>query len=51
MEDNLKKEKLFTIGELSARLAYDIRDPLSVIKTSINILISKKEVDVKTMET
>ncbi len=51
MEDNLKKEKLFAIGELSARLAHDIRNPLSVIKTSINILISKKNVDAKTMET
>lgn len=51
MENNLKKEKLFAIGELSARLAHDIRNPLSVIKTSINILISKKDVDAKTMET
>jgi signal transduction histidine kinase len=49
MEDNLKKEKLFTIGELSARLAHDIRNPLSVIKNSINILASKKNVDAKTM--
>jgi len=51
MEDNLKKEKLFTIGELSARVAHDIRNPLSVIKTSINILVSKEDVDAKTMET
>ncbi|WP_052347510.1 sensor histidine kinase [Candidatus Nitrosotenuis chungbukensis] len=50
MEDNLKKEKLFAIGELSARLAHDIRNPLSVIKTSINILVSKGDVDAKTME-
>jgi len=50
MEDSLKKEKLFAIGELSARLAHDIRNPLSVIKTSINILISKKDVDAKTAE-
>lgn len=51
MEDNLKKEKLFAIGELSARLAHDIRNPLSVINTSINILISQKDIDAKTMET
>ena len=51
MEDNLKKEKLFAIGELSARLAHDIRNPLSVINASINILISKKDVDAKTAET
>jgi len=51
MEDSLKKEKLFAIGELSARLAHDIRNPLSVIKASINILTSKKNVDAKTMET
>ncbi len=50
MEDNLKKEKLFAIGELSARLAHDIRNPLSVIKTSINLLASKENIDAKTME-
>lgn len=50
LEDNLKKEKLFAIGELSARLAHDIRNPLSVIKTSIDVLISQKDVDSKTME-
>ncbi|MBM2852412.1 MAG: hypothetical protein HW420_959 [Candidatus Nitrosotenuis sp.] len=50
MEDNLKKEKLSTIGELSARLAHDIRNPLSIIKNSINILASK-DADAKTMET
>ena len=50
MEDSLKKEKLFAIGELSARLAHDIRNPLSVIKTSINVLISQKDIDAKTME-
>jgi two-component system sensor histidine kinase HydH len=51
MEDNLKKEKLFAIGELSARLAHDIRNPLSVIQTSIDILTSKSDIDAKTMET
>jgi len=51
MEDNLKKEKLFAIGELSSRMAHDIRNPLSVINTSINILISQKDIDAKTMET
>lgn len=51
MEDNLKKEKLSTIGELSARLAHDIRNPLSIIKNSINILALKEDADAKTMET
>lgn len=51
MEDNLKKEKLSAIGELSARLAHDIRNPLSIIKNSINILASKEDADAKTMET
>jgi two-component system sensor histidine kinase HydH len=50
MEDNLKKEKLSAIGELSARLAHDIRNPLSIIKNSISILASKGA-DTKTMET
>ncbi len=34
----LKTEKLATIGELSARIAHDLRNPLSVIKNTSDIL-------------
>lgn len=52
LEDNAKKEKLFVIGELAARLAHDIRNPLSIIKNSIEMLIVKKDtVDPVTLET
>ena len=39
-----KKEKLSTVGELGARLAHDMRNPLSVIKANIELLkISSKK--------
>ncbi|HSA97869.1 MAG TPA: nickel-binding protein [Candidatus Nitrosotenuis sp.] len=34
----LKTEKLQTIGELAARIAHDLRNPLSVIKGSLEII-------------
>jgi len=37
-QDLLKAERLSTIGELSGRLAHDLRNPLSVIKISIDLL-------------
>jgi len=37
----IKDEKLKTIGELSSRLAHDIRNPLTVLQTSTDILKSK----------
>jgi signal transduction histidine kinase len=39
----LKSEKLATIGELSARIAHDLRNPLSVIKSTSEILQHKFE--------
>lgn len=36
--ESLKAEKLQTIGELAARIAHDLRNPLAVIKGSIEIL-------------
>ena len=45
----LKKEKLSTIGELSARIAHDIRNPLSVIKNSAQLIkLGQKNMDPKT---
>jgi len=34
----IKSERLSAIGELSARLAHDLRNPLSVIKMSVDLL-------------
>jgi signal transduction histidine kinase len=52
LEDNVKREKLFVIGELAARLAHDIRNPLSIIKNAIEMLIVKEgNSDPKTLET
>jgi len=38
----LKQEKLSSIGELASRLAHDIRNPLTVIKVSLDIMKSKQ---------
>jgi two-component system sensor histidine kinase HydH len=52
LEDNIEKEKVLAIGELSARLAHDIRNPLSIIKNSIEMLIVKDHnINKKTLET
>ncbi|MGY5150936.1 MAG: hypothetical protein ACW9XA_01525 [Candidatus Nitrosopumilus sp. bin_6a] len=40
-DKNIKDEKLKSIGELSSRIAHDIRNPLSVIQSSVDILQSK----------
>lgn len=37
-EEMLNAEKLQTIGELAARIAHDLRNPLSVIKGSLEII-------------
>lgn len=34
----LKSERLYAIGELSGRLAHDLRNPLSVMKMSVDLL-------------
>ncbi len=45
-EELLKKEKLSVIGELSARIAHDMRNPLSIIKSTFEMIkISEKEID------
>jgi len=37
----LKQEKLSSIGELASRLAHDIRNPLTVIKVTLDIMKAK----------
>jgi signal transduction histidine kinase len=37
----LKQEKLSSIGELASRLAHDIRNPLTIIKVSLDIMKAK----------
>lgn len=39
----IKQEKLSTIGELASRLAHDIRNPLTVIKVTLDIIKSKNK--------
>lgn len=47
-----KMERLYTIGEMAARLAHDLRNPLGVIKMTSEILLAKSDgiVDEKTKE-
>ncbi len=46
----LKKEKLASIGQLSARIAHDLRNPLSVLQSTLDILlIRNKDYDEKTL--
>ena len=48
-DELLKKEKLSAIGELSARIAHDLRNPLSIIKNSAELIkIGQKDMDSKT---
>jgi len=50
-EQLLKTEKLTAIGELSARIAHDMRNPLSIIKNTAEIIKrSHKNMDSKTID-
>ena len=40
-KDLVKAEKFAVIGELAARLAHDLRNPLSVIKNTMDVMSSK----------
>ena len=54
IEKKIKDEKFATVGELSARLVHDIRNPLSVISTSMFLLKSSygaNEVQEKNFDT
>jgi len=51
-DELLKKEKLSAIGELAARIAHDMRNPLSVIKNSAELIKrSQKNMDSNTKVT
>ncbi|MEW6042648.1 MAG: ATP-binding protein [Thermoproteota archaeon] len=50
-QEKLKSEKLSTIGELAARIAHDLRNPLSVIKNICQIMkLQNPPSDEKTKE-
>lgn len=45
----MKMERMYTIGQMSARLAHDMKNPLSVIKTAISMLLmSSEKIDAET---
>lgn len=39
----MKMERVYTIGQMSARLAHDMKNPLSVIKTAVSMLMMSSE--------
>lgn len=39
----MEMERMYTIGQMSARLAHDMKNPLSVIKTAISMLLMNSE--------
>jgi len=48
-EDNLKNEKMITVGRFSARLAHDLRNPLSIIQVSLENLRSIIQVSLENL--
>jgi signal transduction histidine kinase len=46
-EDLVKSEKLSAVGQLASRLAHDIRNPISVIKNTVEIAKNNKTLDEK----
>ena len=49
--DLIKSEKMASVGQLSSRLVHDLRNPLSVIKSTIEILrLGDKNMDQKTVQ-
>ena len=48
---SIKKDKLYTIGEMSSRLAHDLQNPLTIIKNTIELLnLKNPNPDKKTKE-
>jgi two-component system sensor histidine kinase HydH len=49
--DGIKKDKLYTIGEMSSRMAHDLQNPLTIIKNTIELLnLKNPNLDKKTKE-
>ena len=48
-DDLVKSEKLSAVGQLASRLAHDIRNPISVIKNTVEIAKNSKTLDEKTI--
>lgn len=48
--EEVKIKRLMAIGELAARVAHDLRNPLSVIKNTVQIMKLRNKEDVKTNE-
>ena len=49
--DLLRNEKMASVGQLSSRLVHDLRNPLSVVKSTVELLkLSQKKVDEKTAQ-
>ncbi|MEW6043892.1 MAG: HAMP domain-containing sensor histidine kinase, partial [Thermoproteota archaeon] len=47
----IRKDKMYTIGEMASRLAHDLQNPLTIIKNTIEILkLKQPEQDKKTQE-
>jgi two-component system sensor histidine kinase HydH len=47
----IKKDKIYTIGEMSSRLAHDLQNPLAIIKSTIELLnLKNPNADKKTKE-
>lgn len=47
----VKRDKMYTIGEMSSRLAHDLQNPLTIIKNTLEILkLKNQDVDKKTKE-
>ena len=49
--DLIKSEKMASVGQLSSRLVHDLRNPLTVVKSTVELLkLGNKEMDKKTDE-
>jgi two-component system sensor histidine kinase HydH len=50
-DTGVKKDKLYTIGEMSSRLAHDLQNPLAIIKNTVELLnLKNPNLDKKTKE-
>lgn len=49
-EEMIKNERLVAIGNLAARISHDLRNPLSVLKTEVDIMALRGPKDEKTLD-